>query len=97
MLRVVSSLGTSLLAKGGKIFLILIPQYVGTFLRGVIIITQNSKIIPYPRFRYKIRIPTRKVGAKSEPILGGISLWADSQNYGVRWLLVNCPILTPFI
>jgi hypothetical protein len=37
----------SLLArKGGRIFLIVIPQYVSTFLRRVIIITQNSKIIP---------------------------------------------------
>ena len=30
-----------------RIFLIVIPQYVSTFLRRVIIITQNSKIIPY--------------------------------------------------
>jgi Mg2+/citrate symporter len=30
------SSGTSLLAKGGKIFLILIPQYVGTFLHQII-------------------------------------------------------------
>jgi hypothetical protein len=35
----------SLVAKGGRIFLITIPQYVSTFLRRVIIITQNSKII----------------------------------------------------
>ena len=28
-------------------FLILIPQYVSTFLARIIIITQNSKIIPY--------------------------------------------------
>ncbi len=34
------------LAKGGWIFLIWIPHYVSTFLRRVIIITQNSKIIP---------------------------------------------------
>jgi hypothetical protein len=32
-----------LLAKGGRIFLIVIPQYVRTFLRRVIVITQNSK------------------------------------------------------
>ncbi len=47
LLVCVTSSGTSLLAKGGKIFLILIPQYVGTFLRRVIRITQNSRIIPY--------------------------------------------------
>ena len=45
MLCVVSSLGISLLVKGGRILSILIPQYVSTFLRRVIIITQNSKII----------------------------------------------------
>jgi hypothetical protein len=47
-------LGTSLLAKGGKIFLILIPQYVGTFLCRVIITTQNSKIIPYNKLGTKL-------------------------------------------
>ncbi len=47
----VTSSGTSLLAKGGKIFFILIPQYVGAFLRRVIIITPNSRITPYLTFR----------------------------------------------
>ncbi len=55
----------SLLArKGGRIFLIVIPQYVSTFLRRVIIITQNSNIIPYniicSRHNYHVSAAARR-------------------------------------
>jgi len=82
------------LAKGGWIFLIWIPHYVSTFLRRVIIITQNSKIIPW-RFGIWSFWVCQTIGLIKE-CLGKSTHFLESvyfSRYGQSYSIVRFPLL----